>query len=105
MADTFSNVSVMRSTAFLFIFGLCLATVPVTAAGPNRIKDMVDAGEILPFESIKNRVVAQSRGDYVGVELDQTNLRYRFRFLVDGNLVNVDVDARTGKLLNARKSY
>lgn len=105
MADTFSNVSVMRSTVFIFVLALCFAAVPVAAAGPNRVKDLVDAGDILPFEPIKNRVVAQSRGDYVGVELDETNLRYRFRFLLDGNVVNVDVDARTGKLLSTRKSY
>ena len=105
MADTFISVSAMRLNAFIILSGLCLAAVPVPAAGPNRVKNLVDAGEILPFETIKNRVVAQTRGDYVGVELDESNLRYRFRFLVDGNVVNVDVDARTGRQLNARGRY
>ncbi len=48
------------------------------------------------------RVMQQVRGDYVGVEFDAATLTYRFRFLVDGNVINVDVDARTGQRRRAR---
>jgi uncharacterized membrane protein YkoI len=50
-------------------------------------------------------VVAQTTGDYVGAEFDVATRRYRFRFLVDGNVVNVDVDARTGQRLSARQNF
>lgn len=96
----------MRSVAIvLLLFMTTLAAPPVTAAGPNIVKGMVDAGEIMAFEPIRNRVVSQTPGDYVGAEFDATTRRYRFRFLVEGNVVNVDVDARTGDRISSRKSF
>lgn len=89
----------------LLLAATILLAAPLTAAGPNIVKGMVDAGEIMAFEPIRNRVVSQTPGDYVGAEFDATTKRYRFRFLVEGNVVNVDVDARTGDRLSARKSY
>lgn len=96
----------MRSVAIvLLLLMTTLAAPPVTAAGPNIVKGMVDAGEIMAFEPIRNRVVSQTPGDYVGAEFDATTRRYRFRFLVEGNVVNVDVDARTGDRISSRKSF
>ena len=100
----------MRSIAILFLVLVTVAAAtplaaPVLAAGPNVVKGMVDAGEIMPFEPIRNRVVSQTQGDYVGAEFDSATKRYRFRFLVGGNVVNVDVDARTGQRLAARQSF
>ncbi len=96
----------MRSAAaLLLLVSTCLMATPLPAAGPNEVKDLVDAGEILPFEPIRNRIMADTRGDFIGTEFDHTTRRYRFRFLVNGNVVNVDVDARTGKRLNSRRSY
>ena len=96
----------MRSAAVLFLLSIAVpVATPSVAAGPNVVKGMVDAGEIMPFEPIRNRVVAQTSGDYVGAEFDVATRRYRFRFLVDGNVVNVDVDARTGQRLSARQSF
>ena len=59
----------------------------------------------MAFEPIRNRVVSQTQGDYIGAEFDANTKRYRFRFLVDGNLVNVDVDARTGERIAVRQSF
>jgi uncharacterized membrane protein YkoI len=96
----------MRSAAILLLLATtCLMAMPLAAAGPNVVKGMVDAGEIMPFDPIRSRIVAETRGDYIGTEFDATTRRYRFRFLVDGNVVNVDVDARTGKRLNSRRSF
>ncbi len=77
---------------------------PVQAAGPNTLRDMVDAGEVMPFEVIRNRIIAQVHGDYVGAEFDASAKRYRFRFVIEGNVVNIDVDARTGQRLS-RQSF
>jgi uncharacterized membrane protein YkoI len=96
----------MRSAAaLLFVAMTCMLAMPLAAAGPNDVKGMVDAGEILPFDPIRTRIMAETRGDFIGTEFDATTRRYRFRFLVDGNVVNVDVDARTGKRLNSRRSF
>ena len=96
----------MRSFAIpLFLLTSVLLSAPLTAAGPNVVKGLVDAGEIMAFEPIRNRVVSQTQGDYIGAEFDAATKRYRFRFLVDGNVVNVDVDARTGQRIAARQSF
>ena len=87
------------------IFLLCTAlafTSPSSAGIENRVRELQEAGEILPYESIRARVMQQVRGDYVGVEFDTATLTYRFRFLVDGNVINVDVDARTGQRRRGR---
>lgn len=87
---------------------LCLALVlasPVAAGVENEVRDLVMAGEIMPFETIRNRVVSQIRGDYVGADFDAGTRTYRFRFLVNGNVINVDVDARTGQRIRRLNSY
>jgi len=96
----------MRSAGILILLATtCLMAMPLAAAGPNVVKGLVDAGEILPFDPIRSRIVAQTPGDYVGAEFDTATRRYRFRFLVDGNVVNVDVDARSGQRVNSRRNY
>jgi hypothetical protein len=90
-----------------FLSGLALAgavSVPA-AAGPNDVHDMVRAGEIMPLEPIQRRVMQENRGEYVGVAFDHASRTYRFRFVRDGALINVDVDARTGAPVRRRQSY
>ncbi len=82
-----------------------LAGAPALAAGPNTVQGMKEAGEILPFEVIRDRVIASSQGEYVGAEFDAQSRTYRFRFVNDGTLFNVDVDARTGDRVNRRQRY
>lgn len=83
-----------------------LAGVPASAGGvEKRVRDLVEAGEIVPFETIRQRVASQVRGSYMGVEFDEPTLTYRFRFLVDGEVINVDVDARTGQRRRQSRSY
>jgi hypothetical protein len=94
----------MRVRNLLFCLVSFAFAVPA-AAGPNDVHDMVRAGEIMPLESIQRRVVQETRGEYVGVQFDQASRTYRFRFLKDGALVNVDVDARTGAPVRRRQSY
>ncbi|MFZ4689650.1 MAG: PepSY domain-containing protein [Polymorphobacter sp.] len=72
-------------------------TAPATAGVENQVREMVLAGEIMPYETIRNRVQSQVRGEMIGSDFDAGTLTYRFRFLVDGNVINVDVDARTGQ--------
>ena len=85
------------------LFFLVLAAANPAAAGvEDRVRDLQEAGDIMPFDAIRSRVMQQVRGDYVGVEFDAATLTYRFRFLVDGNVINVDVDARTGQRRRGR---
>ncbi len=86
----------------LLLFVVLAAANPAAAGVEDRVRDLQQAGDIMPFEAIRSRVMQQVPGDYVGVEFDATTLTYRFRFLVDGNVINVDVDARTRQRRRAR---
>ena len=69
------------------------------------VQEEVRRGQILPFETIFGRIRSENRGEYVGAQYDRSQRVYRFRFVDNGNLVNVDVDARTGQRLNRRRAY
>lgn len=94
----------MRSSLLLFISASLALAIPAVA-GPNDVHEMVRAGEIMPFEAIQRRVVQETPGEYVGAQFDQNSRIYRFRFLREGNLINVDVDARTGERVRRRQNY
>lgn len=98
----------MPAHAFPFFAAALVAVAALAgpaAAGPNDVHAMVRAGEIMPFEAIQRRVVQETPGEYVGAQFDQNSRVYRFRFLQDGNLINVDVDARTGERIRRRQNY
>jgi uncharacterized membrane protein YkoI len=98
----------MPARTLSFIAAAVLSAAPAAGpvtAGPNDVHAMVQAGEIMPFEAIQRRVVQETPGEYVGAQFDQNSRVYRFRFLQDGNLINVDVDARTGERIRRRQNY
>jgi hypothetical protein len=56
----------------------------------------------MPLRAIEGMIVPrmQMRGfDYLGPELDSASGRYRLKFLREGQVVWIDVDARTGQML------
>jgi uncharacterized membrane protein YkoI len=91
---------------FPLMLMLALATAaPVAAGTENGVKDMVETGQILPLKPILERVQSEVRGDYVGFEFYEASLIYRFRFVDNGNVINVDIDARTGKRVRRTANY
>lgn len=93
----------MRFLASVLI-GFVLVS-PAVAGVERQVRDLVQAGEILPFDEIQSRVRAETPGDYVGSDFDAGTRTYRFRFLVNGNVINVDVDAKTGKRVRRSGRY
>jgi len=89
----------------LLLFALGTAAMPALAGVENEVQVMVQRGEIKPFKDILNRVVSQTRGDYIGAEFDSATRVYRFRFLDNGSVKNVDVDARTGDKVRRTRVY
>ena len=58
------------------------------------------AGNVQTLRQIENRVLPQMRGmDYLGMDEFVANT-YRLKFIKDGRVVFVDVDARTGRIIN-----
>ena len=66
----------------------------------DRAYDRARNGDMLPLQSLKQRVIPRMRGyEYLDAELRGTT--YRFKFVKDGRLVWVDVDGRTGHILRS----
>jgi uncharacterized membrane protein YkoI len=81
------------------------AVAPAQAGTENSVMKLVEDGKILPLETIRRKVQAQVRGDYIGAEWDETTWTYRLRFVDNGNVINVDVDARTGQRVRRTANY
>jgi uncharacterized membrane protein YkoI len=98
-------VMVLRSFALAAIVaGLAVAGPSVDARPRDKEQDAAfkatQQGRIMPLRTIESRIVPSMRGaDYLGPELDAGSSRYRLKFLRDGKVIWVDVDARTGDIL------
>ena len=58
------------------------------------------AGNLVSLREIEARIVPTMRGaEYLGPAYDSTAMAYRLKFIRDGRVLYVDVDARTGRVL------
>lgn len=60
------------------------------------------AGNVLPLREIERRVVTPLKAqghEYLGPAYDSTAMAYRLKFIKGGRVSFVDVDARTGRIL------
>ncbi|HZF45460.1 MAG TPA: PepSY domain-containing protein [Sphingomonadaceae bacterium] len=59
------------------------------------------AGNVLPLKEIERRIIPQM-GDmeYLGPAYDSVAKAYRLKFIRNGRVVFVDVDARSGRVLS-----
>ena len=78
-----------------------LLTSPALADKPrdaDRAFDAAREGRAMPLPKIERRVMPFMGGaDYLGPELNGGV--YRFKFIQDGKVIWVDVDARSGRIL------
>jgi uncharacterized membrane protein YkoI len=57
-------------------------------------------GRFIKLREIEARVLPRMRGaDYLGPELDYPAARYRLKFMRAGQVIWIDIDARTGQVL------
>lgn len=96
---------------FLTIAGLVgallAATVPMAHARGDNDQDealrAMRAGQIMPYNAIKRRVEAQTRGVVIGQSAPRQRgdrqWVYEFRVLVDNKVKRVLVDGGTGRVL------
>ena len=88
------------------ILTAALLALPSLAAhaGPageqSQARRELRAGKILSVRDIEATVLPAMKGwEYLGFEYDPTALAYRLKFLRDGRVIFVDVDARSGQVL------
>lgn len=61
------------------------------------------AGQVKSLRSIENRVLPRMRGsEYLGPEFDPAAQIYRLKFIREGRVIFIDVDARSGSILRQR---
>ncbi len=66
------------------------------------IRELVRQGEILPLETILARFPSDEYGKLLDLEVESKHggVVYEFEFLrADGHVIEIDVDARTGRIL------
>jgi hypothetical protein len=72
-------------------------------ADHDHARDTARAGENRGFDELMRSAQSRGRGEYLGVEPDIGRNVYRFKFLRSGgNVVWVDVDGRTGRVIAER---
>jgi uncharacterized membrane protein YkoI len=70
--------------------------------GQAEIRELVRQGEILPLETILGRFPPNEYGKLLDLEVEREHdsVVYEFEFLrADGRILEVEVDARSGKIL------
>jgi hypothetical protein len=67
-------------------------------------REEMSAGRTMPLREIERRIIPQMKGaDYLGPEWDQSASAYRLKFMKEGQVTWVDVDARTGRVLRVSR--
>jgi uncharacterized membrane protein YkoI len=90
---------------FKFLSAVVLATGLISSpalADPRRDSDRafqaIQEGRSMPLPQLERKVLPFMDGaDYLGPELNGEV--YRFKFIQDGKVIWVDVDARSGRIL------
>lgn len=66
----------------------------------GQVRKEMRAGNVRSLREIEQRVLPTMRGmQYLGPEYDSAAMAYRLKFIREGRVVFVDVDARTGAVL------
>jgi hypothetical protein len=93
----------MKHLIFLALAAATLPTIPA-AAGPGdaqgQVRKDMRAGNVRSLREIEQQVLPTMQGmQYLGPEYDPTAMAYRLKFIRQGRVVFVDVDARSGQIL------
>jgi uncharacterized membrane protein YkoI len=95
--------------ASLVAAALVSGALAVPAAAQSRgdqasAREEMKAGRSMSLREIERRVIPQMRGsEYLGPEYDDEAMAYRLKFIKEGQVVWVDVDARTGRILRVSR--
>lgn len=88
------------------VAALAAATLAVPADAQQRRSEQgearkeMEAGHILKAREIEARVLPMmGDAEYLGFAYDSTAMAYRLKFIRKGHVLFVDVDARTGKIV------
>jgi uncharacterized membrane protein YkoI len=100
------NRAASRCAFLLAVAALCGLAAPAAAGQDQPLSDQGEArreakaGTQLSLREIERRILPQMQGsEYLGPAYDSTARAYRLKFIRDGRVTYVDVDARTGRVI------
>jgi uncharacterized membrane protein YkoI len=96
-----------RLFSFLMPVALAITGLAVTPAHAQSRSDQgearkeMKAGNVLSLREIERRVLPRMKGSqYLGPAYDSTARAYRLKFIKDGRVTFIDVDAASGRIIN-----
>ena len=94
----------MRSLFIPIALALALPAAPLLAEPgqeQGEVRRDLRSGQVRSLREIERKVMPTMRGhQYLGPEYDPVALAYRLKFIRDGRVTFVDVDARSGDVIN-----
>ena len=92
------------AAAALVAGGLAVPAAAQSRGDQASAREEMKAGRTLPVREIERRVIPQMRGhEYLSFEYDGNSSAYRLKFIKEGQVVWVDVDARTARILRVSR--
>lgn len=89
-----------------FALAASLGAAPVHAqqqfrGDQDRARAEMQAGRNMPIREIERRIIPrmEANDEYIGFEYDATAQAYRLKFIRNGRMIWVDVDAQTARVL------
>ena len=99
----------MKNRLALFVAAAVLATSasPVFALAPKAdqqsARKQMSKGKVLSLRQIESIILPRMKGiEYLGPEFYEDTNFYRLKFVDDGRVIFVDVDARSGSIIRQR---
>lgn len=93
--------------ALLALHGVNAPAFAQSRGDQREVRKEMRAGNVQSLREIEKRILPRMRGmQYLGPEYDAATMAYRLKFINNGYVVFVDVDARSGQVLrNSAASY
>lgn len=93
----------MKALKLSIMVALLTAPTAAVLADPaieqGQVREQRKAGSVRSLRQIEQRILPQMQGmQYLGPEYDPIAMAYRLKFIRDGKVHFVDVDARTGRI-------
>lgn len=94
-----------RLLALSAVVALAVSGAPASFAHPGdaqgQVRRDMRAGTVRSLREIEQRVLPEMKSmQYLGPEYDPTAMAYRLKFIRNGRVVFVDVDARSGQIMS-----
>jgi uncharacterized membrane protein YkoI len=90
----------LAACVFAATFGAAMLPADARPRDQDAAFDARRDGRIRPLREIEQRVMPRMNGaDYLGPEFDDRSGTYRLKFMREGSVIWVDVDARTGAII------